>query len=146
MIKQFEDLPVWEDARKLTKQVYDITKKNKFKNDFRLKGQIQSSSVSVMSNIAEGFENQSKKQFIRYLFIARGSCGELRSQFYVCYDVGYINDKLMQKLKNEATSISKQCSGLIRYLEGYNSSNESDNMVREFDPPDFLQLITEYYH
>ncbi len=142
MIKQFEDLPVWRDARKLTKQIYEATRSNDFEKDFRLKSQIQASSVSIMSNIAEGFENQSKKQFIRYLYIARGSAGELRSQLYVAFDVEYISENTMKKLKEQAASISKQCTGLIDYLEQYKPPS---NRVNEPSPNDFYQVITEFY-
>lgn len=142
MIRRFEDLPVWQDARKLTKQVYETTESGKFKNDFRLKSQLQASSVSTMSNIAEGFENQSKQQFIRYLYIARGSSGELRSQLYVAMDVGYINGAIMEKLKAQATSISKQCSGLIGYLEGYRPPSDR---VQEPEANEFYKIITKYY-
>lgn len=142
MIKRFEDLPVWQDARKLTKRVYEVTDKKNFDKDYRLKGQMQASSVSIMSNIAEGFENQTKKQFIRYLFIARGSSGELRSQLYVAFDIRYIDDKTMSELKNQATSISKQCTGLINYLERY---EPPDNVVKEPDSDEFFKIITHYY-
>ena len=142
MIERFEDLPVWQDARKLTKEIYMVTTNEKFNKDFRLKGQIQASSVSTMSNIAEGFENQSKQQFIRYLYIARGSCGELRSQLYVAYDVEYMNENVMDKLKNDSTSILKQCTGLIKYLERYQSSTDR---VQESNENDFLKIITNYY-
>lgn len=142
MIKRFEDLPVWQDARKLTKKIYQVTSEKKFGKDYRLKGQIQASSVSTMSNIAEGFENQTKQQFIRYLHIARGSCGELRSQIYVAYDVEYIDSKLMETLKNDATSISKQCSGLINYLENYQPPTDR---VQETEIDEFFEMVAFYY-
>lgn len=138
MIKRFEDLPVWQDSRKLTKLIYQITSSVNFENDFRLVSQIRSSSVSIMSNIAEGFENQSSKQFIRYLYIARGSSGELRSQIYVAYDAGYIDKKKMDEIKNYATDISRQCMGLIYYLEKYESSS---NIVKEPNEDVFLDII-----
>jgi four helix bundle protein len=95
-----------------------------------------------MSNIAEGFENQSKQQFIRYLYIARGSCGELRSQLYVAYDVGYLDDNLMKELRKEATAISKQFSGLISYLENYQPPSDR---VQESNRNEFFKIITQYY-
>jgi len=118
---RFEDLPIWQEARKLTKDVYAVTRDGAFSKDFRLKNQIRDSSVSVMSNIAEGFENQTTKQFIRYLYIAKGSSGEFRSQLYVALDAGYINEETMLNFKKRAESISKQASNLIGYLEDYNN-------------------------
>lgn len=128
---QFEDLPVWIDARLLTKEIYEITNNGDFKKDYRLKAQIRDCSVSVMSNIAEGFENQSNKQFIRYLYIAKGSCGELRSQLYVAFDVGYIREDELSHLKRKSASISKQCSKLISYLRGY----EKGDTVKDEEVP-----------
>lgn len=138
-ISRFEELPVWKDARNLTKEVYRITNTGDFSKDYRLKDQVRSSSVSMMSNIAEGFESQTTKQFIRYLYIAKGSCGEFRSQLYVSLDVGYLNEATANKLIAEAESISKQFSGLINYLEGY----ENKNMIRE--PESFFQIIQKYH-
>lgn len=142
MIKRFEDLPVWQDARKLTKRVYEVSESGTLKKDFRLKSQLQASSVSTMSNIAEGFENQTKKQFIRYLYIARGSAGELRSQLYVSFDVGYLNEMELKDLKEQATSVSKQCSGLISYLESYQPPSDR---VEEVNSDEFFKIVTKYY-
>jgi four helix bundle protein len=140
-IKRFEDLPVWQDARKLTKLLYDITGQGNFSKDYRLKDQIRASSVSIMSNIAEGYENMSNKQFVRYLYIAKGSSGELRSQLYVALDAGYLDKKRMEELKNKKESISKQCSGLITYLEGY----DNQGIVRERENDDFISMINEFF-
>jgi four helix bundle protein len=126
---RFEDLPIWKDARVLTKEVYEVTKKGEFAKDYRLKNQIRDSSVSIMSNIAEGFENQTTKQFIRYLYIAKGSSGEFRSQLYVAMDAGYLTQFEINKMKSQAESISKQASNLIKYLDEYQNSDK----VREHD-------------
>jgi four helix bundle protein len=124
---RFEDLPIWQEARKLTKDVYTVTRDGDFSKDFRLKNQIRDSSVSIMSNIAEGFENQTTKQFIRYLYIAKGSSGEFRSQLYAALDAGYLKKEIMLDLKKRAENISKQASNLIKYLEDYTSKD----VVRE---------------
>ena len=116
---RFEDLPIWQEARKLAKDVYTVTRDGDFSKDFRLKNQIRDSSVSVMSNIAEGFENQTTKQFVRYLYIAKGSSGEFRSQLYVALDAGYLNKDEMNDFKQRAENISMQASNLIKYLEDY---------------------------
>lgn len=134
---RFEDLPIWQEARKLTKDVYTVTQDGDFSKDFRFKNQIRDASVSVMSNIAEGFENQTTKQFIRYLYIAKGSSGEFRSQLYVALDAGYIKEEVMLNFKKRAENISKQASNLIGYLEKYNNQN----VVRE--PKDLGKIIEE---
>lgn len=128
---RFEELPVWQEARKLTSDVYAVTSKGAFSKDFRLKDQIRDSSTSIMSNIAEGFENQTPKQFIRYLYIAKGSSGEFRSQLYVALDAGYLSTEIMTDFKTRAESISRQCSGLIDYLSGYQENNVIKDL--EFD-------------
>lgn len=136
---RFEDLPIWQEARQLTKKVYDVTREGDFSKDFRLKAQICDSSVSAMSNIAEGFENQTTKQFIRYLYIAKGSSGEFRSQLYVALDAGYIQEQVMLDLKQRAESISKQISKLIGYLEDYSSGN----VVRQHE--ELGMIIWKFY-
>ena len=91
-IQKFEDLICWQKARELTRNVYAETSKSvKFKNDFGLKDQIQRAAVSVMSNIAEGFERGTRQEFLNYLFIAKESAGEVRAQLYIALDVGYLN-------------------------------------------------------
>jgi len=87
-------------------------------------------------------EYESTKQFIRYLNIAKGLSGEFRSQLYVTMDAKYIKSIKMNDLKHQATSISKQCAGLIKYLKGYDQDN---NVVKEFDDENFLEIITEFY-
>ena len=143
MISKFEDLPVWQDSRVLTRQIYELTRSSVFDKDYRLKGQLRGSSLSMMSNIAEGYEYASTKQFIRYLNIAKGSSGELRSQLYVAMDAKYIDAGKMNELKDQATSISKQCAGLIKYLKGY---DQNDIIVKEYDSERFLDVINEYYN
>src|SRR5437870_6461434 len=82
-IKHFEDLEVWKEARRLTRQVYRLTKDSRFSKDFGLSNQMQRAAVSIMSNIAEGFERGGNQEFIQFLYVAKGSCGEVRSQLYV---------------------------------------------------------------
>ncbi len=111
-IEKFEDIVAWKKARELTKEIYRITKNKEFSFDLGLKDQIQRASVSIMSNIAEGYERGSKEEFINFLYIARGSCGEVRSQLYVAYDCGYINQQEFQKCQKLALEVSR----LIYYL------------------------------
>ena len=90
-VKQFEDLLCWQKARALTKFIYDISKYRDSDIDYGLKDQIRRASVSVMSNIAEGFDRGTRNELINYFYIAKGSCGEVKAQLYVSYDSGYID-------------------------------------------------------
>ena len=113
----FEDLPVWQKARELGSLVYRNTAEGKLSKDYGLKNQIQKSVVSVSSNIAEGFERGSKREFIQFLYIAKGSCGELRSQLYIAKELGYLNNNDSDTLIRLASDTSKQISGFIKYLK-----------------------------
>jgi len=115
--KSFEDLPVWQNARELAVQVYRTTSKGKLKDDYGLRNQIQRSTVSVSSNIAEGFERGSKRESIQLLYVAKGSAGELRSQLFIAKDIGYMDKSDFKVLLNSATTVSKQISGFIEYLK-----------------------------
>ena len=108
----FEDLIRWQKARELAKEIYKISKNGESKKDFGLRDQIQRASVSIMSNIAEGFDRASRAEFHQYLVIAKGSCAEVRSQLYVAYDVAYISSSRFKKLKELADEVSKIIGGL----------------------------------
>jgi len=82
-VKYFEDLEVWKEARRLTNEIYGATRNDGFSKDFGLRDQIQRAAVSIMSNIAEGFERGGNQEFIQFLYIAKGSCGEVRAQLHV---------------------------------------------------------------
>ena len=97
-IERFEDLEIWKLAKELCKFVYKITEKEHFTKDFTFKNQIRSSSGSVMDNIAEGFERDGTKEFIQFLSIAKGSCGECRSQSYRAFDYKYINQAVLDDM------------------------------------------------
>jgi len=116
-IERFEDLEVWQLARSLVKSVYKFTQKGNFSRDSGVKGQVQRSAVSIMSNIAEGFERKSKKEFIHFLYTAKGSCGELRSQLYIALDLNYLNQEEFQGLYQLSEKISKSLAGFIKYLK-----------------------------
>ncbi len=116
----FEDLGIWQDARKLCKEIFLITEKDPFSRDFKLRDQIRTSSGSVMDNIAEGFERNGNKEFIQFLSIAKGSCGECRSQSYRAFDYGYIDQKILNELIHKTITFSKQISGFISYLKRSN--------------------------
>ena len=106
-ITKFEDLLFWQKARELTKLIYSFTKNGKFVKDFGLKDQIQRSSVSVMSNIAEGFGRGGNKEFRQFLFVARGSLAEVQSQLYVSKDLNYITDEQFVKAYDMAEEVSR---------------------------------------
>jgi len=115
-IKYFEDLEVWKEARHLTRQVYQLTSNSKFSKDFGLRDQIQRAAVSIMSNIAEGFERGGNQEFIQFLYIAKGSCGEVRAQLYVALDQGYVAQKEADELIKSCRQLSVKISNLIDYL------------------------------
>src|ERR1051325_6390084 len=103
-VGKFEDLIAWQKARELTRRIYEITRAGEFTKDFRLSGQIQSAAVSIMSNIAEGFERSGLGEFHQFLSTAKASCAELRSQLYVTLDVGYIDERTFEDRSEEHTS------------------------------------------
>ena len=113
----FEDLPVWQNARELASLVYTTSAEGKLNKDYGLRNQIQKAVVSVSSNIAEGFERGSKREFIQFLYIAKGSCGELRSQLYIAKDLGYLSNSASETLIKSASNASKQLYGSIKYLK-----------------------------
>ena len=122
-VKQFEDLHVWQEARGLVNDVYKVTKKCAFRRDFSLRDQITRAAVSSMSNIAEGFERGSRREFIQFLNVAKGSTGEVRSQLYVALDQEYVDQKMFEKLRDSALAVSRRLAKFIRYLENYPSNS-----------------------
>lgn len=115
-IECFEDIEAWQKARELTKAIYAMSNDGQFARDFGLRDQIRRASVSIMSNIAEGFERGSNKEFIQFLYIAKGSAGEVRAQLFVALDQIYINQVIFDRLAKDASDISRMISGLINYL------------------------------
>jgi len=116
-IKRFEDLEIWKAARILCQKIHVITSEGKFTTDFSLKRQILGSSGSVMDNIAEGFERDGKKEFLYFLYVAKGSLGEVRSQVYRALDSGYIDEKQSQDLIKECVGLSCKIHYFIQYLK-----------------------------
>ena len=116
-IEKFEDIKAWQIARELVKEVYRTTSRDKFAKDFGLKDQIRRAAVSIMSNISEGFERISDKEFIQFLNYARGSSAEVKSQLYIALDLGYIDDNPFKNLYDKCTDISKLIMGFINYLK-----------------------------
>ncbi len=123
LIKRFEDIDVWKEARKLVNMVYDLTNnKNLFKRDFGLKEQIQRTIVSCMSNIAEGFDSDTKQQFIQMLSYVKRSSSEVQSELYMALDRKYISEEEFDNAYNTAKSVRKLANGFIRYLRGVSLS------------------------
>ena len=114
---KFEDIAAWQRARELTRQIYKLTSTGKFSRDFGLKDQIRRASVSIMSNIAEGFERSGTGEFTHFLATAKGSAGEVRSQLYVAIDQEYITPDVFATLNLVATEISRMIAGLMDYLK-----------------------------
>lgn len=112
-IEKFEDIVAWQNARAMTQEIYALFRVNK---DFGFRDQIQRACISVMSNIAEGYERQSNKEFAQFLYIAKGSCAEIRSLLYTGRDLKYITEDQFQKLNNASLIISKLISGFITYI------------------------------
>jgi len=115
-IKRFEDLEIWQEARRLSKEVIDLSNSTDLRNDFKLRDQIKSSSGSVMDNIAEGFERDGNLEFRQFLSTAKGSAGESRSQIYRVFDNDYIDHEEMQKLTSEYEILSRRIANFINYL------------------------------
>ena len=111
-INRFEDLIAWQKARQLVAAVYGVTTKGAFAKDYGLRDQVQRSAVSIMSNIAEGFDRGSHPEFHRFLVIAKGSCAEVRSQLYVALDCGYISQQDFDTIVALAQEVAKIIGGL----------------------------------
>ncbi len=116
-VEKFEDLTAWQKARKLTREIYQITRQEQFARDFGLAGQIQRASVSIMSNIAEGFERGNRAEFHRFLSIAKASCAEVRSQLYIALDINYIDQPTFNRLHANAEEVARIVGGLRAVVE-----------------------------
>jgi len=128
--KQFEDLGVWQDARALVREIYRASKQRAFYRDFSLRDQIRRAAISTMSNIAEGFELGTRKEFIQFLSISKGSTGEVRSQLYVALDQEYVTEKEFNALRDSALSLARRIAKFIRYLETFPSNNRVRKATR----------------
>ena len=115
-IDRFEDIEVWRKARELVKAIYAISNEGSFSRDFGLRDQIRRAAVSIMSNIAEGFERDGDREFLQFVSIAKGSTGEVRAHLYVALDAGYIDQETFARLFDMATQISRMLAGLMKYL------------------------------
>jgi len=115
-IERFEDLISWQKARELNRLVYKVSRNGTFAKDFGLRDQMRRASVSVMSNIAEGFERGGDKEFMQFLSNAKGSCGEVRCQLYAAMDENYLNEAEFNQLQERSLEVSRLISGFMAYL------------------------------
>ena len=115
-ITKFENLKIWQLSLRITKKIYDLTSRGRFSKDFNLRDQIRRAVISVSSNIVEGFEKNNNNELIRFLKIAKGSVGEVRSQLYIALAVNYITKFEFDKLNKELIDLSNQIGKFINYL------------------------------
>jgi four helix bundle protein len=121
--KSFEELPCWQISRKLCQEVFKIISKGNFSKDYSLKDQLWRASGSIMDNIAEGFDDGSRNEFIKFLGYAQRSCGEVQSQLYRAFDCKYIDKTEFEAVYNLAGECRKQIKGFRRYLRQYKKTN-----------------------
>ena len=126
----FEDLEVWKTARELTNRIYGITANGSFSKDYGLRDQIRRAAVSVMSNIAEGYERGGNQEFIQFLSIAKGSSGEVRSQLYVAMDQEYIDKRKSELLIDAFKKLSIMINNFMEYLKGSRLKGSKYKMPR----------------
>jgi len=127
-VQRFEDLEIWRNSRALCKVIRELSENAPLNKDYSLKDQVLRSSGSVMDNIAEGFERDGKKEFIQFLYFAKGSLGETRSQVYRCYDAKHFTDEQYSALLDDCLNLSAQIKKFINYLassdfEGHKKRN-----------------------
>ncbi|MEI8054159.1 MAG: four helix bundle protein [Bacteroidota bacterium] len=126
-IKRFEEIISWKEARELNRVLRKLIKEKRFERNFGLISQIERSAGSIMDNIAEGFERGGNKEFIQFLYIAKGSCGELRSQMYRAIEDGYINEEEFNLISNYCNKISNLIFKLIEYLKASDLKGQKFN-------------------
>lgn len=144
-IQRFEDMIAWQKARELTKEIYKSFKECR---DLGFKDQIQRAAVSVMSNIAEGFESGTRPEFLNYLYIAKASAGEVRAQLYAATDIGYLNIEMFKHLNNLATECSKLISSFIRGLKTSEFGGlqfKREKTKRQMEAEKFLEDVKNKY-
>jgi four helix bundle protein len=119
-VKDFEELAIFQKARELSKKIYPVTNNEGFKSDFRFVQQIRAAAGSIMDNIAEGFERGGNKEFLNFLYIAKGSCGEVRSQLIRANDIGYLTSQEYDELYSECRKLS---AGIMNFIKEIKASD-----------------------
>ena len=141
-IERFEDIKAWQEARVLVKMVYDAVKSNKdSSSNYKFREQIQSATVSIMSNIAEGFSRRTTKEFVQFLFIAKGSVAEVQSHLYIALDQSYINENKFDELYSKSDEVASLISGFIRYLLNKDKPHEFKELNKLKEPKELNKLI-----
>lgn len=121
-VRDFEELAIFQQARELSKKIYPVTQREEFNYDYRFVQQIRAAAGSIMDNIAEGFERTGNKEFINFLYIAKGSCGEVRSQIIRANDIGYLTAEEYEELYIECRKLS---AGIMNFIKELKSSEFS---------------------
>lgn len=121
MVSDFEELAIYQQSRELAKQVYQITREGEFKYDSRFVQQMRAASGSISDNIAEGFERQGNKEFLQFLYIAKGSCGEFRSQINRAYDAGFISLETYNQMYTDCRKLGAGILNLIKTIKSFES-------------------------
>ncbi|KKP57981.1 MAG: Ribosomal protein S23 [Candidatus Moranbacteria bacterium GW2011_GWF1_34_10] len=116
-IQKFEESNIWKISLVITKNIYDLTAKGDFSKDYGLRDQIRRATVSISSNIVEGFEKNNNNEFVRFLKIAKGSSGEVRNQLYIALAINYISQEEFDNLNTKLENIANQIGGFIVYLQ-----------------------------
>ncbi len=127
MVSDFEDLVIYQQSRELAKRIYVITRQGEFKHDLRFVQQIRSAVGSISDNIAEGFERQGRKEFLQFLYIAKGSCGELRSQINRAFDVQFIDKETYDMLYSETKKLGAGIHNMIQALKTFEHQGSKYN-------------------
>lgn len=122
-IQRFEEIEAWQTARELTRLIYALSDDGRFARDYGLRDQMRRAEVSIMSNIAEGFESRTRGLFIEFLGRAKASCAELRAQTYVAQDVGYLNPDQFNQVMQLAEKSGRQIHGFMEYLKQLDHKN-----------------------
>ena len=118
-IESFEELDIWKEAVKIAVRIYKITSEGKMEKDFRAKDQLRAAAISISNNIAEGFEYNSNKAFLRFLLYAKGSAGELRSELFVLIEAEMIDRDIFKELHDDVKRLSRNIQGFRKYLKDY---------------------------
>jgi four helix bundle protein len=143
--KAFEDLHVYQQAHALVNEVYSLTRRSAFARDRSLVDQVRRAAVSILSNIAEGFERGSNPEFIQFLYIAKGSAGEVRAQLSVARTQGYIEARDYEKLANQARLIGGMIGNFIAYLRGSRLRGPKHTPVRDVKAEEFDKELRRYW-
>ena len=132
-IERFEEIEAWKVAREVTRAIYEVSRRGAFARDFGLRDQMCRAAVSIMSNIAEGFESRTQALFADFLGRAKGSAGALRAQLYVALDAGYIKEEEFVRLTGQAESCSRLLHRFMIYLEAQPNTRRVRESIVEYE-------------